>query len=87
MSESVDKSKTPVLDDENQLKLGIFGINMRGGVTLSPIDEMVQGTWEENLRYAKWADRIGIDAMGVLSASTTISPRSVPASDACHCSR
>jgi alkanesulfonate monooxygenase SsuD/methylene tetrahydromethanopterin reductase-like flavin-dependent oxidoreductase (luciferase family) len=63
MSDSIDKQQTPVLDDENQLKLGIFGINMRGGVTLSPIEGMVEGTWEENLRYAKWVDRIGIDAI------------------------
>lgn len=63
MSDSIDKQQSPVLNDENQLKLGIFGINMRGGVTLSPIDGMVEGTWEENLRYAKWADRIGIDAI------------------------
>jgi alkanesulfonate monooxygenase SsuD/methylene tetrahydromethanopterin reductase-like flavin-dependent oxidoreductase (luciferase family) len=63
MSASVDKHESPVLNDENPLKLGIFGINMRGGVTLSPIEGMVEGTWEENLRYAKWADRIGIDAI------------------------
>jgi alkanesulfonate monooxygenase SsuD/methylene tetrahydromethanopterin reductase-like flavin-dependent oxidoreductase (luciferase family) len=63
MSDSIDKRQSPVLDDENQLKLGIFGINMRGGVTLSPIEGMVEGTWEENLRYGKWADRIGIDAI------------------------
>jgi alkanesulfonate monooxygenase SsuD/methylene tetrahydromethanopterin reductase-like flavin-dependent oxidoreductase (luciferase family) len=63
MSESFDKSRSPVLNDENQLKLGIFGINMRGGVTLSPIEGMVEGTWEENLRLGRWADRIGIDAI------------------------
>jgi alkanesulfonate monooxygenase SsuD/methylene tetrahydromethanopterin reductase-like flavin-dependent oxidoreductase (luciferase family) len=63
MSDSIEKQQTPVLDDDNQLKLGIFGINMRGGVTLSPIEGMVEGTWDENLRYAKWADRIGFDAI------------------------
>lgn len=63
MSDSIDKNQSPVLNDENQLKLGIFGINMRGGVTLSPIEGMVEGTWDENLRLAKWADRIGIDAI------------------------
>lgn len=63
MSQSFDKSQSPVLNEDNKLKLGIFGINMRGGVTLSPIEGMVEGTWEENLRYARWADRIGIDAI------------------------
>ena len=34
MTQTVDKRTTPVLTDEQNLKLGIFGINMRGGVTL-----------------------------------------------------
>jgi dimethylsulfone monooxygenase len=63
MSQAVDKHTTPVLAEENQLKLGIFGINMRGGVTLSDVEGKVDGTWEQNLRYAQWADRIGIDAV------------------------
>ena len=63
MSEGVDKNTTPVLGEENRLKLGIFGINMRGGVTLSDVEGKVEGTWEENVRYAQWADRIGLDAI------------------------
>jgi FMNH2-dependent dimethyl sulfone monooxygenase len=63
MNEAVDKAQSPVLNDENQLKLGLFGINMRGGVTLSDVEGKVEGTWEENVRYAQWADRIGIDAI------------------------
>ena len=63
MSGQLDKRRTPVMSDENALKLGIFGINMRGGVTLVEFDGMVQGTWEENVRYAQIADRIGIDAI------------------------
>lgn len=63
MSEAVEKATTPVLNDDNALKLGIFGINMRGGVTLSDVEGKVEGTWEENVRYARQADRIGIDAV------------------------
>jgi dimethylsulfone monooxygenase len=64
MSKELDKHTTPVLDDdENRLKLGIFAINMRGGVTLSDVEGKVEGTWEENVRYAQWADRIGLDAV------------------------
>jgi FMNH2-dependent dimethyl sulfone monooxygenase len=59
----MDKAQTPVLSDSNRLKLGIFGINMRGGVTLSDVEGKVEGTWEENVRYAQWADRIGLDAV------------------------
>ncbi len=64
MSESIEKRNTPVLNEqENPLKLGIFAINMRGGVTLSDVEGKVEGTWEENVRYAQWADRIGLDAV------------------------
>jgi dimethylsulfone monooxygenase len=63
MNDGIDKYTTPVLSDENQLKLGIFATNMRGGVTLSDIEGKVEGTWEENVRYAQWADRIGLDAV------------------------
>jgi alkanesulfonate monooxygenase SsuD/methylene tetrahydromethanopterin reductase-like flavin-dependent oxidoreductase (luciferase family) len=63
MSGTVDKQTTPVLEQENRLKLGIFATNMRGGVTLADIEGKVEGTWEENVRYAQWADRIGLDAV------------------------
>jgi dimethylsulfone monooxygenase len=63
MSARLDKRETPVMSAENALKLGIFGINMRGGVTLAEFDGMVTGTWEENVRLAQHADRIGIDAI------------------------
>lgn len=63
MGARLDKGQTPVMSAENSLKLGIFGINMRGGVTLADFDGMVAGTWEENVRLAQHADRIGIDAI------------------------
>ena len=63
MTERLDKRDTPVMSSDNALKLGIFGINMRGGVTLVEFDGMVQGSWEENVRLARHADRIGIDAI------------------------
>jgi alkanesulfonate monooxygenase SsuD/methylene tetrahydromethanopterin reductase-like flavin-dependent oxidoreductase (luciferase family) len=63
MSKEIDKQATPVLEQENRLKLGIFAINMRGGVTLADIEGKVEGSWDENVRYAQWADRIGLDAV------------------------
>src|SRR3954465_14363581 len=59
----MDKFQTPVLNAQNALKLGIFGINLRGGVTLADVEGNVRGTWEENLRLARWADRLGVDAI------------------------
>jgi hypothetical protein len=44
----MNKHDTPVLNPENALKLGVFAINLRGGVTLADVD--VEGTWDENVR-------------------------------------
>ena len=59
----MDKRETPVLNAENPLKLGIFAINLRGGATLADVDGKVEGTWEENVRLARRADRLGLDAV------------------------
>jgi FMNH2-dependent dimethyl sulfone monooxygenase len=59
----VDKYRRPVLSDDNALKLALFGINLRGGVTLSDVEGKIEATWEENLRLARHADRIGLDAV------------------------
>jgi FMNH2-dependent dimethyl sulfone monooxygenase len=59
----VDKQLTPVLNPENALKLGIFGINLRGGMTLADVEGAVKGEWDENVRLTQWADRLGIDAV------------------------
>jgi alkanesulfonate monooxygenase SsuD/methylene tetrahydromethanopterin reductase-like flavin-dependent oxidoreductase (luciferase family) len=59
----MNKVDAPVLNAENALKLGIFAINLRGGVTLADVEGKVEGTWEENVRLARWADRLGLDAV------------------------
>jgi alkanesulfonate monooxygenase SsuD/methylene tetrahydromethanopterin reductase-like flavin-dependent oxidoreductase (luciferase family) len=59
----MEKQETPVLHPENPLKLGMFGINLRGGMTLAQIDGGVKAEWDENLRLTRWADRLGIDAV------------------------
>ena len=63
MTEAVDKYAQPVLNDENRLKLALFGINLQGGVTLADVEGKCEATWPENVRYATLADRIGIDAI------------------------
>ncbi len=59
----VDKYSQPVLNTENALKIALFGINLRGGVTLADVEGKAEGTWEENLRLAQHADRLGLDAV------------------------
>jgi alkanesulfonate monooxygenase SsuD/methylene tetrahydromethanopterin reductase-like flavin-dependent oxidoreductase (luciferase family) len=63
VDEAVDKYQRPVLGSENRFKLAIFGINLRGGVTMADVEGGVAATWEENLRYARWADRLDLDAV------------------------
>ena len=63
MSDRVDKRATPVLNDDNALKLGIFATNLRGGATLADVPGNVRGTWDETLRLALRADRMGLDAV------------------------
>lgn len=59
----VDKFAQPVLNSDNALKLGIFGINLRGGVTLADVEGKAEATWEENKRWAQAADRLGLDCI------------------------
>jgi alkanesulfonate monooxygenase SsuD/methylene tetrahydromethanopterin reductase-like flavin-dependent oxidoreductase (luciferase family) len=59
----ISKDATPVLNDENSLKLGVFATNLRGGVTLSEIEGNLKGDWHETLQLAQRADRLGLDAV------------------------
>lgn len=59
----VDKWSTPLTNDENRLKIATFATNMRGSVTLANVEGKVQASWEESLRLAQHADRIGFDAV------------------------
>jgi FMNH2-dependent dimethyl sulfone monooxygenase len=59
----VDKLQRPVLNEENRLKLAMFGINLRGGVTMADFEGKAEGTWAENLRWARKADELGLDAI------------------------
>lgn len=59
----IDKRVTPVLGDQDALKLAVFAINLRGGVTLADVEGNLRGTWEETQRLARYADRLGLDAI------------------------
>jgi alkanesulfonate monooxygenase SsuD/methylene tetrahydromethanopterin reductase-like flavin-dependent oxidoreductase (luciferase family) len=63
LDQAIDKFQQPVLNTENRLKLAVFGINLRGGVTLSDVEGKIEATWEENSRLAVHADRLGLDAI------------------------
>jgi alkanesulfonate monooxygenase SsuD/methylene tetrahydromethanopterin reductase-like flavin-dependent oxidoreductase (luciferase family) len=47
----------------NALKLGLFGANCSSGRTYATIPERWEANWENNLRLARLADRLGIECM------------------------
>ena len=47
----------------NRLKLGLFGANCSSGRAVTKVPERWSGSWPDNLRLARMADRAGIDFM------------------------
>jgi alkanesulfonate monooxygenase SsuD/methylene tetrahydromethanopterin reductase-like flavin-dependent oxidoreductase (luciferase family) len=58
-----DKTLGPVLGSPNPFKLGLFGINFNAGLVMSFYDGVPKATWEENVRLARKADAIGVEAL------------------------
>lgn len=45
----------------NRMKLGLFGINVSGGGTLTTLPTPFEPSWEQNLRLVREAERIGFE--------------------------
>lgn len=56
-----DKIVTRQILDGKDFKLGLFSSNCSGGLAVTKIEERWGATWDENLRMAQLADKIGID--------------------------
>ena len=54
---------TKRLLDGADLKLGLFSANCTSGLAVTTIEERWPATWDDNLRLAQLADRVGIDFM------------------------
>lgn len=52
-----------LLNNPNPFKLAVFAANVFGGISVSTYPKKIQVTWEESLRLAQTADRLGLDAM------------------------
>jgi alkanesulfonate monooxygenase SsuD/methylene tetrahydromethanopterin reductase-like flavin-dependent oxidoreductase (luciferase family) len=50
----------PILEAEH-FRLGLFSSNCSGGLAVTKVPERWSGSWEDNLRMARLADRVGID--------------------------
>ena len=57
MSEQSD-STNPLLSSPNKLKLGVFGVNVSGGCSMTSVPSTIKAEWDESVNIAQAADRI-----------------------------
>lgn len=57
------ESTNPVLSSPNKLKLGVFGVNVSGGCSMTSVPSTIKAEWDESVNIAQAADRAGIEAM------------------------
>ena len=55
--------KPKLLNDENRLKMAVFGANLSGGTTMTSAEGTIKVTWPETVEIATHADRLGLDAI------------------------
>jgi alkanesulfonate monooxygenase SsuD/methylene tetrahydromethanopterin reductase-like flavin-dependent oxidoreductase (luciferase family) len=60
---TVDKTDAPILSSANPFKLAVFSVNIGQGLVMSDAEELAKGTWEESVRLARTAERLGFEAM------------------------
>ena len=49
------------MDNNNKFKLGLFGMNCSGGLTMTKAPERWEQTWDNNLTAAKLAEQAGLE--------------------------
>ncbi|MCZ8133291.1 MAG: LLM class flavin-dependent oxidoreductase [Steroidobacteraceae bacterium] len=53
----------PLRTSRNRLKLGVFGLNVSHGCSMTDRPEVLKVTWPESVRLAQLADRAGFEAL------------------------
>ncbi len=53
----------PMIASPNKLKLGVFGVNVSGGCTITDMPETLKVEWDESVRIAQAADKAGIEGI------------------------
>jgi alkanesulfonate monooxygenase SsuD/methylene tetrahydromethanopterin reductase-like flavin-dependent oxidoreductase (luciferase family) len=60
----VPRKPNPMFSSRNRLKLGVFGLNIEGGCTLTSAPErLAADDWSANLAIAKKADQAGLELL------------------------
>lgn len=62
MNESA-RTTNPLLSSPNRLKLGVFGVNVSGGCSMTDMPETLRADWDESVAIALAAERAGIEAI------------------------
>lgn len=57
------RDETNPLFGDNKLKLGLFGVNVSSGCTITKAPERFRATWPETVAIAQMADRYGYEAL------------------------
>lgn len=58
----VDIESTPIMNDQ-KMKLGLFAFNCSGGMVMSNAPTTFRVTWDQQVKIAQLADRIGFEAI------------------------
>lgn len=63
MSAENGQSTNPIVNSPNKLKLGVFGVNVSSGCSMTSVPNTIKVEWDESVRIAKAADQAGIEGM------------------------
>jgi FMNH2-dependent dimethyl sulfone monooxygenase len=60
---SHENSTHPLRSSRHRLKLGVFGLNVSSGCSMTDRPDTLKVTWDESVRIAQLADRLGLEAI------------------------
>ncbi len=60
---SVESANAPILAGPNKLKLAVFGVNDDRGLVMTTAPGPPEATWEQSVRLAREAERLGFEAI------------------------
>ena len=63
MSAENSQGTNPIVNSPNKLKLGVFGVNVSSGCSMTSVPDTIKVEWDESVRIAKAADQAGIEGM------------------------
>lgn len=63
MSSTPENTTNPLITSRNRLKLGLFGLNVSSGCSMTDRPDTLKVEWDESVRIARHADRLGFEAV------------------------